>query len=138
MLDPDISFLNHGSFGACPAPVLEAQKVWRERMEAEPVRFLDRELVPRLDEVRHEVARFLRADPEGLAFVTNATMGVSTVLASRRFEPGDELLAGDHEYNATLNALRARPSATARSCAWSASRSRSRSRARRSRRTSRP
>ena len=107
LLDPDVSFLNHGSFGACPAPVLEAQKVWRERMEAEPVRFLDRELVPRLDEVRHEVARFLRADPEGLAFVTNATMGVSTVLASRRFEPGDELLAGDHEYNATLNALRA-------------------------------
>jgi isopenicillin-N epimerase len=107
MLDPDVSFLNHGSFGACPVPVLEAQKVWRERMEAEPVRFLDRELVPRLDEVRHEVARFLRADPEGLAFVTNATMGVSTVLASRRFEPGDELLAGDHEYNATLNAMRA-------------------------------
>ena len=107
LLEPGVSFLNHGSFGATPAPVLEAQKVWRERMEAEPVRFLDRELVPRLDEVRHEVARFLRADPEGLAFVSNATMGVSTVLASRRFEPGDELLAGDHEYNATINALRA-------------------------------
>ncbi len=107
LLEPGVSFLNHGSFGATPAPVLEAQKVWRERMEAEPVRFLDRELVPRLDEVRHEVARFLRADPEGLAFVSNATMGVSTVLASRRFEPGDELLVGDHEYNATINALRA-------------------------------
>ena len=53
------------------------------------------------------VAAFLNADAEGIAFVPNATTGVSTVLASLRFQPGDELLASDHEYNATLNALRA-------------------------------
>ncbi len=107
LLEPGISFLNHGSFGACPAPVLEAQRAWRERMEAEPVRFLDRELEGHLDSVRSEVARFLNGDPEGIAFVPNATTGVSTVLASLRFRAGDELLAGDHEYNATLNAMRA-------------------------------
>ena len=107
LLEPGISFLNHGSFGACPAPVLEAQRAWRERMEAEPVRFLDRELEGHLDEVRRELARFLNGDPDGIAFVPNATTAVSTVLSSLRFEPGDELLAGDHEYNATLNALRA-------------------------------
>jgi isopenicillin-N epimerase len=107
LLDPDVSYLNHGSFGGCPAPVLEAQRVWRERMEAEPARFLDRELEGRLDEVRHEVARFLGADPEGFVFVPNATTGVSTVLGSLRFQPGDELLAGDHEYNSSLNAMRA-------------------------------
>ncbi len=106
-LDPEISFLNHGSFGACPEPVLEAQRAWRDRMEAEPVQFLDRELEGHLDAVRIEVGGFLRGDPEGIAFVPNATTGVSTVLASVRFKPGDELLAGDHEYNATLNALRA-------------------------------
>ena len=106
-LDPKVSFLNHGSFGACPVPVLEAQRAWRDRMEAEPVRFLDRELEPLLDAVRAEVAEFLNGDPDGIAFVPNATTGVSTVLASLRFAPGDELLAGDHEYNATLNALRA-------------------------------
>ena len=107
VLDPGISFLNHGSFGACPGPVLEAQRAWRERMEAEPVRFLDRELEGHLDEVRRALAVFLNADPDGLAFVPNATTGVSTVLSSLRFEPGDELLTCDHEYNATLNALRA-------------------------------
>lgn len=106
LLDPEVSFLNHGSFGACPAPVLEAQRAWRDRLEAEPVRFFDLELPPLLDAVRIEVAAFLNADPDGLAFVPNTTTGVSTVLASLRFEPGDELLTGDHEYNATLNALR--------------------------------
>jgi isopenicillin-N epimerase len=106
-LDPEVSFLNHGSFGACPAPVLEAQRAWRDRLEAEPVRFLDRELEPLLDGARTEVAEFLHADPDGIAFVPNATTAVSTVLASLRFSPGDELLASDHEYNATLNALRA-------------------------------
>ena len=106
-LDPEVSFLNHGSFGACPEPVLEAQRAWRDRLEAEPVRFLARELEPLLDAVRAEVGAFLHADPDGIAFVPNATTGVSTVLASLRFQPGDELLAGDHEYNATLNALRA-------------------------------
>jgi isopenicillin-N epimerase len=106
LLEPDISFLNHGSFGACPEPVLEAQRAWRERMEQEPARFLDRELEGNLDQARMEVAAFLGADPDGLAFVANATTGVSTVLGSVRFKPGDELLASDHEYNATLNALR--------------------------------
>ena len=107
LLERDVSYLNHGSFGACPDPVLEAQRVWRERLEAHPVRFLDRELERHLDEARHRVGAFLGADPDGLAFVPNATTGVSTVLGSLRFRAGDELLAGDHEYNATLNALRA-------------------------------
>ena len=107
LLERDIAYLNHGSFGACPDPVLEAQRVWRERMEAQPVRFLGRELERHLDEARQRVAVFLKADADGIAFVPNATTGVSTVLASLRFQPGDELLASDHEYNATLNALRA-------------------------------
>ena len=106
-LDPAVTFLNHGSFGACPEPILEVQRAWRDRMEAEPVRFLWQELSGLLDETRAAIGRFLNADPEGLAFVSNATTGVNTVLASLRFEPGDELLTDDHEYNATINALRA-------------------------------
>jgi len=54
LLEPDVSFLNHGSFGACPEPVLEAQRAWRERLEREPVRFLDRELEGHLDEARRQ------------------------------------------------------------------------------------
>src|SRR3954452_13119758 len=95
--DGAIWFLNHGSFGACPEPVLLAQRAWRDRMEAEPVRFLARDLEGLLDEARGEVASFLGADPGGLAFVPNATTGVNAVLTSLRFQPGDELLTTDHE-----------------------------------------
>ena len=106
-LRPDITYLTHGTYGACPEAVLEVQRAWRDRLEAEPIRFLTEGLDELLAEARIAVGAFLHADPEGIAFVPNATTGVSTVLRSLRFEPGDELLANDHEYNATINALRA-------------------------------
>ncbi|MBM3984753.1 MAG: aminotransferase class V-fold PLP-dependent enzyme, partial [Planctomycetes bacterium] len=104
-LDPAVTFLNHGSFGACPRPVLAAQQRWRERLEAEPVRFMVRELEPALDAARAALAAFVGARPQDLAFVPNATTGVSTVLASLALQPGDELLTTDHAYNACRNAL---------------------------------
>ena len=104
-LDPEIIFLNHGSYGACPTEVLQAQAGLRARMEAEPVRFFVRELEPLLDEARGALAAFLDADPEDLAFVPNATAGVNTVLRSLQISPGDELLTTNHEYNASRNAL---------------------------------
>jgi isopenicillin-N epimerase len=104
-LDPEVTFLNHGSFGACPVPVLEAQRAMIDELEARPIEFLWTTFEDRLDAARSKVAAFLNADPQGLVFVPNATTGVSTVLRSLRFEPGDELLTTNHEYNATLNAL---------------------------------
>jgi isopenicillin-N epimerase len=100
-----VTFLNHGSFGACPAPVLDRQRELADELEAGPVAFLDTTFEDRLDAARWAVAEFLNADPEDLVFVPNATTGVSAVLRSLHFEPGDQLLTIDHEYNATLNAL---------------------------------
>jgi isopenicillin-N epimerase len=104
-LDPTITYLTHGTYGACPRPILEFQQALVAELEGNPLRFLTRELEGRLDAARREVAAFLGADPEGLVFVPNATTGVATVLESLRLRPGDELLTNDHEYNATINAL---------------------------------
>ncbi|MBX7193850.1 MAG: aminotransferase class V-fold PLP-dependent enzyme [Sandaracinaceae bacterium] len=105
VLDPEVTFLNHGSFGACPREVLDAQAALQRELEREPVRFFVRELGPRLDAAREEIARFVQSAPEHLVFVRNATEGVAAVLGSLRFEEGDELLTTDHVYGACRNAL---------------------------------
>ena len=79
-LSPDVIFLNHGSFGACPLPVLAAQHEMRARMERQPVRFMQRDLEPLLDTAREHLGVFLKADPRHLAFVANATADRKSVV----------------------------------------------------------
>jgi isopenicillin-N epimerase len=104
-LDPSSVFLNHGSFGATPRPVLAAQAEWRARMEREPVAFFARDLEPAMDEARARLAAFIGADPEDLALVPNATHAINIALRSLDLRPGDEVVALDHAYNAAANAL---------------------------------
>jgi isopenicillin-N epimerase len=104
-LDPAVTYLNHGSFGACPRPVLEAQQALRDRLEREPVRFFTREAPALMARAREALAEFLGATPSGLAFVPNVTTAINSVLRSVPLERGDELLVTDHEYNASRNIL---------------------------------
>jgi isopenicillin-N epimerase len=104
-LDPEITFLNHGSYGACPKAVLEAQSEWRARLERQPVTFFTRELEALLAKAREPVAQFVGTDPDRMAFVANATTGINAVLRSLDFSPGDELLVTNHEYNASRNVI---------------------------------
>jgi isopenicillin-N epimerase len=101
-LDPQISYLNHGSFGVLPIPVAEAAAELRREVERNPADLLVRRLPGRIEEVRGRVADLLGADPASLVFVDNATTGTATVIAAlaASMSPGDEVLTTDHCYPA--------------------------------------
>jgi isopenicillin-N epimerase len=106
LIDPSVVFLNHGSFGACPTPVLERQSALRREMERQPVEFLWRRLSDLSAEARRVTAAFLRAGASTTAFVPNATTGVATVLAGLPVGPGDRIVLTDHAYPAVIKAVR--------------------------------
>jgi isopenicillin-N epimerase len=100
LLDPDIIFLNHGSFGACPIPVFETYQRWQRELERQPVQFLGRRADALLDGARAQLGAYLNADHAELIFVPNTTVGVNTIARSLALQPGDVILSTDHEYGA--------------------------------------
>ncbi|MBI4575836.1 MAG: aminotransferase class V-fold PLP-dependent enzyme [Planctomycetes bacterium] len=105
LLDADLAFLNHGSFGACPREVLERSIELRREVERDPVDFLAGRLEGLLDGVRHALGPFVGASPDDLALVPNATTAINAVARSLSLGPGDEVVAGDHEYGAAARTL---------------------------------
>lgn len=103
LLEPDIIFLNHGSFGATPKAVFEVYQNWQRILEAQPVRFFARELGGHLASAREALADYVGAWPSQLVFVPNATFGVNAAARSLKLGPGDEVLASDQEYGACTN-----------------------------------
>ena len=87
-LDPEFLTVNHGSFGAVPRSVQAAQRDWQARLEAQPTRFITRDLPEALRAAATLLARYLNADPERLGFVTNATEGCKAVLRRLSLVPG--------------------------------------------------
>ena len=104
-LDPAVTYLNHGSFGATPRSVLAEQARLRDELEREPIVFLGRGWPARIAAVRAQVAGFLGADPCGLAFVQNATTGVQHAIDAIDWHDGDEIVFCDHGYNAVKQQL---------------------------------
>ncbi|MBL8101982.1 MAG: aminotransferase class V-fold PLP-dependent enzyme, partial [Anaerolineales bacterium] len=100
LLDPSITFLNHGSFGASPKDVFEAYQNWQLRLERQPVLFLGRELDNLLSDSRKVLGDYLNADVDDLVYIPNATHGVNIVAHSLQLKQGDEVLSTDHEYGA--------------------------------------
>jgi isopenicillin-N epimerase len=104
-LDAGVTFLNHGSFGACPGRVLAFQNEIRAELERGPVDFMMRKLPLRLAAVRAELAQFVGAQPADLVFGANATAGVNAVVRALSFKPGDEIVTTNHTYGPCRLAL---------------------------------
>lgn len=105
LLDPGLTFLNHGSYGAALRSVLQAQSAYRERMERDPVRFFKADLEPLTDGVRERLGAFLNCRPADVALLPNATVALSTIIANTPLRGGDEVLITDHEYSSVVNEL---------------------------------
>ena len=100
-IDPEVTFLNHGSYGASPRTVFQAYQDWQARLEHQPVAFLNqRHLAVRFAEVRAALGAELGANPDDLVPMVNATAGLNVVARSLHLGPGDEILTTDHEYAA--------------------------------------
>lgn len=106
LLDPDIIFLNHGSFGATPRPVFAEYQAWQRRLERQPVKFILTELWNHLAAARQQLGNYVGAKANDLVFVPNATFGLNVVARSLQLEPDDEVLTTDHEYGACDNVWR--------------------------------
>jgi isopenicillin-N epimerase len=99
LLDEHVTFLNHGSFGACPKPVFETYQAWQRQLERQPVEFFRRH-EPLLYSARTSLASYLNVQPDDLSFVVNATSGINVIARSFPLAPGDEILGTDLEYGA--------------------------------------
>lgn len=106
LLRPDMTFLNHGSFGACPRPVFDTYQNWQLKLEQQPVEFLGRQINELLAPARARLGTYLGTQAENLVYVPNATYGVNIVARSLELGPGDEVLATNHEYGAADRAWR--------------------------------
>ena len=100
LLDPEVVFLNHGSYGATPKPVFEEYQSWQRRLERQPVLFLGREFNDLMQAARGALGEYLNADADDLVYIPNATHGANIAARSLDLNAGDEILTTDHEYGA--------------------------------------
>jgi isopenicillin-N epimerase len=100
LLDPTVTFLNHGSFGATPRPVFRAYQCWQRELERQPVEFLGRRFTDLMKAARQSLADTMGTDADNLVYTTNVTESLNIVAHSLNLGPGDEVLSTDHEYGA--------------------------------------
>jgi isopenicillin-N epimerase len=100
LIDPDVAFLNHGSFGACPRPVFESYQAWQRELERQPVDFLSRRQRDLLADARARLAEYLKVATDDVVYVPNVTTALNIVARCLPLASGDEILTTDHEYGA--------------------------------------
>ena len=100
MLDPSITYLNHGSYGACPKPIFNDLIKWQKQLENEPVRHLAYDIYPLLEQSRKSLSKYIGCDKDDIIFTPNPSTALNTVIKSLDLNKGDEILTTNHEYGA--------------------------------------
>jgi len=104
LLDPDITFLNHGSYGACSKPVFKEYQDWQKKLENQPVQFMTNQVYSAMEKSRESMSQFVGCDEEELVFFQNPTTAVTNVIYNLDLKSGDEVLMSNHEYGALVRA----------------------------------
>ena len=104
LLDPDITFLNHGSYGACSKTVFKEYQDWQQKLENQPVQFMTNQVYSAMEKSRESMSQFVGCDDEELVFFQNPTTAVTNVIYNLDLKPGDEVLMSNHEYGALVRA----------------------------------
>jgi isopenicillin-N epimerase len=104
LLNPDITFLNHGSFGACPKTVFESYQNWQRELEKQPIQFMTVDVYKHLQSVRERLGEFVGCSSDDLIFIPNPTIAINTILRSLDINSGDEVLSTNHEYGSLIRA----------------------------------
>ena len=100
LLNSDIAYLNHGSYGACPKVIFQDYQNWQSKLEAEPVQFLTKKYYDALSVSKQALAEFIGCNKDDFFFLQNPTTAMNQVVKSLPLQPGDEVLSTNHEYGA--------------------------------------
>ena len=101
LLDPDVVYLNHGSYGACSRPVFERYQAWQRDLESNPVAFLSSRVYDLLAESRAALGAYLGVSGDNVVYFANPTTAIRLIVRAMHFGPGDEVLTTDWEYPTT-------------------------------------
>ncbi|TRX42288.1 aminotransferase class V-fold PLP-dependent enzyme [Flavobacterium restrictum] len=100
LLDPEITYLNHGAFGACPKPIFQNYQFWQMELEKNPTQFIQKKAAGYLNISKEALSKYVGCNPEDFFFVQNPTVAINTIMRSLCLKAGDEILATNHEYGA--------------------------------------
>jgi len=99
MLDPEVTYFNHGAYGGCPEDIFNAMLEWQKTLEKNPSKYME-ELYDNLENSRYSLSKYIDCDKDDIVFFNNPTTAMNTIVKSLNLNPGDEILSTDHEYGA--------------------------------------
>ena len=100
LLDSKITYLNHGSFGACPKPIFDSLIAWQKKLELDPVKHLAFDIFDHLRNSRNSLSEYIGCNKDDIVFFPNPSTALNTVIKSLDLKPDDEILTTNHEYGA--------------------------------------